>query len=181
MMRILGDYRRFFAMQKGRLARRNIDISGCPVSHLAFRTTTYKEYLGLRDRIEQHCAANIENVWNGRPISKLLLETPLDLDDGFEVSLIELIPPTHQRLYKMGLEHVGIVLGESIEEFGRTHQSNLTGQQCHGTEREPYCILFEDNTQVKFYRESLMGMLIKEGCLFEGFSHVDNWADPESC
>ena len=98
MVQILGDYQGFFAMQKGRLAERNMDISGYSVSHLAFRTETYDEYLALRDRIEQHCTANIENVWNGRPNSKMLLKSALDLGDGFEVSLVELIPPVHQRL-----------------------------------------------------------------------------------
>ena len=176
MIQILGDYQGFFAMQKARLARRSMDISGCPVSHLAYRTETYDEYLALRDRIEERCSANIENVWNGRPISKMLLNSPLDLGDGFEVSLIELIPPIHQRLYKMGLEHVGIVIGDSVDEFGCVHRSNLTGQQFQSPLCEPYYVLFEeDYTHVKFYRESLMDVCIKEGLSLEGFSHVSNW------
>jgi predicted metalloenzyme YecM len=176
MIQLLGDYQGFFAMQKARLAERNMDITGCPVSHLAFRTETYDEYLALRDRIEQHCTANVENVWNGRPNSKMLLASPLNLGDGFEVSLIELIPPMHQRVYKMGLEHVGIVVGKSVDEFGRVHRANLTGQQFQSSECEPYYILFEDYTHVKFYRESLMDVCIKEGQTFEGFSHVSNWS-----
>lgn len=172
MIQILGDYQGFFAMQQARLARHNMDISGCAVSHLAFRTETYEEYLGLRDRIEQHCAANVENVWNGRPISKLLLELPLDLGDGFEVNLIELIPPIHQREYKMGLEHVGVVVGEGIDEFAHIHRSNLTGQQFQNSECEPYYVSFEDNTHVKFYRKSLQDVCIEDGQIFEGFLHV---------
>ena len=175
MNKLLGDYQAFFTMQKARLARCNIDITGCPVSHLAFRTETYNEYLTMRNRIEQHCAANIENVWNGRPNSKLLLKSALDLGDGFEVSLIELIPPMHQRVYKMGLEHVGIVVGDSIDEFGRVHRSSLTGQQFQSPLCEPYYVLFEDYTHVKFYRESLMDVCIQEGQTFEGFAHVDSW------
>jgi predicted metalloenzyme YecM len=176
MIQILGDYQGFFAMQTARLAQRNMDISGCRVSHLAYRTETYDNYLALRDRIEEHCSANIENVWNGRPISKMLLNSPLDLGDGFEVSLIELIPPIHQRLYKMGLEHVGIVIGDSVDEFARVHRSNLTGQQFQAPLCEPYYVLFdEDYTHVKFYRESLMDVCIKEGQTFDRFSHVSNW------
>jgi len=174
---ILGDYQGFFAMQKARLAERNMEISGCPISHLAFRTETYDEYLALRDRIELHCSANIENVWNGRPISKMLLKSALDLGDGFDVSLIELIPPVHQRVYKMGLEHVGIVIGDSIDEYGRAHRSNLTGQQFQSPVCEPYYVLFEDYTHVKFYRESLMDVCVKEGQTFDGFLHVADWSD----
>jgi predicted metalloenzyme YecM len=176
MIQILGDYQGFFAMQKARLARLNMDISGCRISHLAYRTETYDEYLALRDRIEEHCSANIENVWNGRPISKLLLNSPLDLGAGFEVSLIELIPPIHQRLYKMGLEHVGIVIGDRVDEFARVHRSNLTGQQFQAPLCEPYYVLFEeDYTHVKFYRESLMDVCTQEGQTFDRFSHVSNW------
>jgi hypothetical protein len=29
--------------------------------------------------------------------------------------LIELIPPVHQRVYKMGLEHLGVVVGDTFE------------------------------------------------------------------
>lgn len=150
----------------------NIDISGYSVSHLAFRTETHDEYLEMRDHIERHCTANIENVWNGRPISKLLLKSPLDLGDGVEVSLLELIPPVHQRVYKMGLEHLGIVVGEYVDEFARKHRAALTGQQFQSSVCEPYYVLFEDYTHVKFYRESLMDVCITEGQIFEGFSHV---------
>jgi predicted metalloenzyme YecM len=177
MIEVLGDYKGFFAMQKARLMRRDIDISGYPISHIAFRTETFEEYLDLRGTIEPYCAANVENVWNGRPNSKMLLESPLNLGDGFEVSLIELIPPIHQRVYKMGLEHVGVVIGERVDEFGRVHRANLTGQQFQSSVCEPYYILFEDYTHVKFYRVSLMDACIKEGRIFEGFSHVSNWND----
>jgi len=172
MIQILGDYQGFFAVQKARLSQQNIDISGYPISHLAYRTETIEVYLGMRDRIEQHCTANIENIWNGRPISKLLLESPLDLGDGFTVSLIELIPPVHQRKYKMGLEHLGIVVGDDVDEFAREHRSNLTGQQFQSSVCEPYYVLFEDYTHIKFYRESLKEVCISEGQEFNGFSHV---------
>ena len=174
MNQILGDYQGFFAMQRTRLAQLNIDISGYPVSHLAYRTETHEEYLVMRERIENHCVANIENVWNGRPISKMLLLSPLNLGDDFEVSLIELIPPVHRRVYKMGLEHLGIVVGDTVDEFSRTHRSALTGQQFQSSVCEPYYVLFDDYTHVKFYRESLMEVCIKEGQKFEGFSHVSD-------
>lgn len=181
MRQILGDYRGFFALQKSRLSRLNIDISAYSVSHLAFRTGTRDEYMSLRDRIERHCVANVESVWNGRPISKLLLESPLDLGEEHEVCLIELIPPIHQGLYKMGLEHVGMVVGERIDEFARSHRSHLTGQQSQASVREPYFVSFDDHTHVKFYKKSLADMCIEEGQSFGGFSHVTNWNYSADC
>ena len=56
--------------------------------------------------------ANVENIWNGRPISKILLREPLEVEPHVTVDLIELLPPPHQRTYKMGLEHVGVVVGD---------------------------------------------------------------------
>jgi predicted metalloenzyme YecM len=149
----IGDYRAFFSLQLGRLKDIRIDISGCELSHLAYRTETYDEYLQTRERIERHCTSNIEKVWNGRPISIMQLNEPLDLGEGFEVGMIELIPPVHRRVYKMGLEHVGVVIGDSVDEFSHKHRAELTGQQFQSELCQPYYVtFFEDFTMVKFYR-----------------------------
>lgn len=177
MKNIIGDYAAFFSLLMGRLKDIRIDISGCEISHLAFRTETYKEYLSTRDDIEKHCSSNIENVWNGRPISIMQLEQPLDLGEGFEVRVIELLPPVHRRVYKMGMEHIGVVIGESVDEFSRKHRSALTGQQFQSEECEPYYVtFFDDFTMVKFYKTSLLDICESQhGRTFEGFAHVEDW------
>lgn len=177
MRDILGDYQAFFALQRERLSNLQIDISGCEVSHLAYRTETYTEYLRTRDQIEQHCASNIETVWNGRPISIMQLKEPLPLSAAFEVRVIELIPPVHRRVYKMGMEHFGVVIGDSVDDFSRRHRTALTGQQFQSEECEPYYVtFFEDFTMVKFYQMSLLEICKRQhGRSYEGFSHVENW------
>ena len=174
---IIGDYQAFFSLQLGRLIEIHIDISGCEISHLAYRAKTNDEYLRTRERIERHCTSNIENVWNGRPMSIMQLEEPLDLGDRFSVQVIELIPPVHRRVYKMGMEHIGVVIGDSIDEFSHKHRSELTGQQFQSEECEPYYVTFYDDfTTVKFYRNSLLRICESQhGRSFEGFSHVENW------
>jgi predicted metalloenzyme YecM len=174
---IIGDYQAFFSLQLGRLMAIHIDISGCEISHLAYRTKTNDEYLRTRERIERHCTSNIENVWNGRPMSIMQLEEPLDLSDRFKVQVIELIPPVHRRVYKMGMEHFGVVIGDSIDEFSHKHRSELTGQQFQSEECEPYYVTFYDDfTTVKFYRNSLLRICESQhGRSYEGFSHVENW------
>jgi hypothetical protein len=91
------------------------------------------------------------------------------------VSRIELIPPVHQRVYRMGLEHLGVVIGEEVDAFSREHRSVLTGQQFQGAAVESYYVLFEDFTHVKFYRRSFFDVCIDEGATFDGFVHVDDW------
>ncbi len=177
MKDIIGDFQAFFMLQLGRLNDVDIDISGCEISHLAYRTETYEEYLRIREKIERCCTSHVENVWNGRPISIMQLKEPLVLRVGFEVRVIELIPPVHRRVYKMGMEHIGVVIGDSVDEFSRKHRSELTGQQFQSEECEPYYVTFYDDfTTVKFYRNSLLEICASQhGRTYEGFSHVENW------
>ena len=176
---IIGDYRAFAAQQRDRLTTRGIDIGPYGLSHLAFRVPEWDQYLRVRSQLERHALANHEGVWNGRPISLILLEQPLEVLDGKVVPLIELIPPVHQRVYKMGLEHIGFVVGEAgFDGFVETHKPVLTGQQFQGPDSnpDPVYILMEDFTHVKFYRKSLMAAVEdSQGGSFEGFHHVEGW------
>ena len=90
---IIGDYRAFAAMQRDRLSARGIDISPYALSHLAVRVADWDLYVHQRTLLERHARANRESVWNGRPISLIVLAEPLDVLDGTPVSRIELIPP----------------------------------------------------------------------------------------
>ena len=173
---ILGDYRAFFAGQKDRLRARGIDISPYPLSHLAYRVPEWDQYVHVRSLLERHAAANVENIWNGRPISKILLREPLHVEPQVTVDLIELLPPPHQRVYKMGLEHLGVVVGEEFDAFSRAHRDVLTGQQFQSANVDPVYILMEDFTHVKFYRYSLRTGSERQGhASFDGFVHVDDW------
>ncbi len=172
---IIGDYRAFAAQQCDRLLSRGIDIRPYPLSHLAVRVPEWDQYVHLRTLLERHATANAENVWNGRPISKIVLAEPLEVLDGTPVSLIELIPPVHQRVYKMGLEHLGVVVGEEVDAFSREHRAALTGQQFQSPGFEPYYVLFEDFTHVKFYRISLYDGCVLQGAKFDGIVHVEDW------
>ena len=172
---IIGDYGAFAAMQRDRLIARGIDVAPYALSHLAVRVPDWDLYVHQRTLLERHATANLENVWNGRPISKIVLTEALLVLDGTPVSLIELIPPVHQRVYRMGLEHLGIVVGEDVDSFSREHRAALTGQQFQDAHTDPYYVLFEDFTHVKFYRRSLYDLCVLAGATFEGFVHVDDW------
>jgi predicted metalloenzyme YecM len=175
---IIGDYRGFAAQQRDRLLTRGIDISPFTLSHLAFRVPEWDQYVHVRTLLERYASANRENVWNGRPISLILPAEPLEVLDGKTVPMIELIPPVHQRVYKMGLEHLGVVVGDGFDVFVETHKPVLTGQQFQGPNStpDPVYILMEDFTHVKFYRRSLRESVeIDSGAFEDGFHHVDGW------
>ncbi|HEX7171737.1 MAG TPA: VOC family protein [Candidatus Limnocylindria bacterium] len=175
---LIGDYRAFTALQRDRLTALGIDIAPYELSHLAVRVPEWDQYVHLRTLLERHATANRENVWNGRPISLILPAEPLRVLDGQVIPMIELIPPVHQRVYKMGMEHVGVVIGEEVDAFARRHRPVLTGQQFQGPVpglNEPYYILFEDFTHVKFHRRPLREAVELQGGTFDGFHHVDDW------
>jgi hypothetical protein len=75
----------------------------------------------------------------------------------------------------MGLEHLGVVVGEEFDEFSRVHRAALTGQQFQSLAVDPVYILFEDFTHVKFYRRSFFDVVEDAVGGFEGFVHVDDW------
>ena len=175
---IIGDYRAFAEQQRARLDRFGIDITPHALSHLAYRVPEWDQYVHIRGLLERHAAANRENVWNGRPISLIVPRVPLDVLDGKLVPLIELIPPVHQRVYKMGLEHLGVVVGNAFDAFVAAHKPVLTGQQFQGPDSnpDPVYILFEDFTHVRFYRESLRASVeAGAGPFPNDIHHVDDW------
>src|SRR5262245_18918991 len=111
---IIGDYRAFAAMQRDRLLGRGIDIAPYPLDHLAVRVADWDLYVHQRTLLERHARANRENLWNGRPISLIVLAEPLEVLGGTPCSRVGRIPPVHQRVYRMGLEHLGVVVGAGL-------------------------------------------------------------------
>ena len=75
----------------------------------------------------------------------------------------------------MGLEHLGVVVGETVDDFVAAHRSAFDGQQFQSEVCKPYLVSFEDFTNVKFYRYSLADVLRREGHAFDGFVHADDW------
>src|SRR5215211_7336710 len=155
-------------MQRDRLLARGIDIAPYALSHLAVRVADWDLYVHQRTLVERHATTNRENVWNGRPISLIVLAEPLVVLDGTPVSGIELIPPVHQRVYRMGLEHLGVVVGDEFDDFSRRHRAALTGQQFQSSNVEPVYVLCDDFTHVKFYRRSCFHVVEDEEGRFEG-------------
>jgi predicted metalloenzyme YecM len=78
---IIGDYRAFAAQQRNRLSARGIDIAPYPLSHLAVRVPEWDQYVHVRTLLERHAIANVEGVWNGRPMSMIVPAEPLQVLD----------------------------------------------------------------------------------------------------
>lgn len=177
LRRLIGDYEAFYRTQVSRVRGIGIDVDHYPIGHLAIRTRGLAEYESLRDDIETYCTANVENVWSGRPISKLLLRRPLQVGDRHAIELIELIPPPHRAGYALGLEHIGFVVGDDFDSFLDRHRAKITTQQDQGPFNSPLLITFDDCTSVKFHRHSLADVVRLEGHRFDGFHRATTLDD----
>lgn len=159
VQQIIGDYKAFFSDILVRLTKVFIDIEGMPISHLCYRVTTIPEYEKTRDQLKAFCAAYAETRYNERPISMLLLKEPLVLSEDYSVSLIELPAPRTAHTYQSGLEHVGIIVGETLPRFKELYKAVLTGEKDRGPYCQPAFITFDNGKTAKFYERSLQEAL----------------------
>jgi predicted metalloenzyme YecM len=164
---ILGDYEEFFELILKNLKAAGIEVSHYPMSHLGYKAQSVEEYESVRDKLLLLAESMVENVHNGRPIAKIILQQPLLLPYGFEVSLMEIMPPKNSQAQKDGLEHLGFVIGEGLEGFRKEYSSILTGVQDQGPYCQPAYIVFNDGTRVKFYKYGLKEVVELEGRAFE--------------
>ena len=165
--RVIGDYQTFFSDLLYRMKTCGIDITGMPLSHFLYRTVTISEYEMLRDQLKLFCTHFVETQFNGRAVSVLHLKMPLLLEDGFEVSVIELPAPRAVHMYPSGLESIGVVVGKSLLNFNKKHQAVLTGIKDHGEHCQPSFITFDNDKTSKFYDISLVEIVMLQGWKFE--------------
>lgn len=160
---IIGDYNAFFSDLLYRMKKTGISISGMPMSHLLYQTTTLAEYEQMRDELKYHCSEFVETQFNDRAVSILILKNPLVLEDGFTVSMIELPAPRPAHMYPSGLESIGVVVGKKLADFITKHERVLTGVKEHGQYCKPAFISFDNDKTAKFYDISLRDIVVLQG------------------
>lgn len=165
--RLIGNYQEFFADLSARLKTVGISLTGLPISHLLYRVATLPEYTQLRDQLLPLCSEFVETQFNDRAISILILKEPLIIGDGFSVSTLELPAPRPAQRYPNGLESVGIIIGDNLNEFNQHYKHILTGIKEHGEHNKPSFITFENKKTVKFHAMSLKEMVLGQGWSIE--------------
>jgi len=153
----------FFSDLLRRMKQVGIDIVGMPMSHLLYRTTTMPEYNYLRDELRKYCSEFVETQFNDRAVSILILNNPLQLEDGFTVSMIELPAPRVAHMYPSGLESIGVTVGEKLPGFIKKYEHVLTGVKDHGQHCQPAFVTFDNDKTAKFYDISLREIVILQG------------------
>ncbi|MDX2165037.1 MAG: VOC family protein [Gammaproteobacteria bacterium] len=164
---LIGDYQTFFSDLLHRQKKIGIDISGMPMSHLLYRTSTLPEYEILRDQLKSFSRAFVETQFNGRAVSVFVLKDALKLEDNFEVDVIELPAPRPAHMYPSGLESIGVVVGKSLPEFIKKYSKVLTGVKDHGEHCQPAFVTFDNDKTSKFYNISLLEIVARQGWILE--------------
>ncbi len=163
--KVIGDYKGFFSDLLEQLIQLHIDVQGMPVSHICYRVSSVAEYETIRDQLKSFCSAYNEEDFNGRPISLLIVKTPLVLSKGFTTTMIELPSPRAAHTYPTGLEHGGIIVGEKLDKFKDKYKNVLTGEKDRKYYSVPF-IEFPNGKVVKFYKNSLKEIVESEGKKF---------------
>lgn len=165
---VIGDYVEFFAGLRLSLTNVGIDVTSYSISHLCYRVTNTAEYEAKRDGLKSFCRAFVENEFNGRPVSMLLLKSPLTLSKTHAASLIELPSPRAAHTYPPGLEHVGFVVRDTLTEFNERFRDVLSGVKDRGPECRPSFVTFADGKTAKFYDRPLMDIIERDGWRMRG-------------
>lgn len=160
---LIGDYKLFFSDLLNRLENIGITIKDTPISHLTYRVETIDEYTRLMEQLKIFCGQFVETQFNGRAVSIFVLKKPLDLDNNFVTSVIELPAPRLVHMYPTGLESVGLLLGEKLPGFIEKNKLKLTGIKDHGIYCQPAFITFENEKTAKFYDISLEEIIYLQG------------------
>lgn len=166
---LIGDYHAFFSDLLDRQKKIGIDISGIPMSHLLYRTSTLPEYENLREQLKLFCREFVETQFNGRAVSILVLKEFLKLEDNFETDVIELPAPRLAHMYPSGLESIGVVIGKSLPEFIKKYNNVLTGVKDHGEHCQPAFVTFNNEKTSKFYDISLLEIVARQGWVLEKY------------
>lgn len=163
LKKLIGDYDQFFSDLLKNIKNVGIDMSGMPMSHLLYRTSTLPEYEDLRDKLIPFCGEFVETQFNGRAVSILILKKPLLLEDGFTVSMIELPAPRPAHMYPSGLESIGVVVGNKLAVFIEKYKNAITGIKDHGIHCQPAFVTFKNDITAKFYDISLREIVTLQG------------------
>ncbi len=162
---ILDGYSAFFGKLTDRLEEVGIELKKeYYIDHLCYRTATIDDYKEKKNELLQISEKCLENIVNGRPISKFILKSPIILGKS-EVCLIELPSPKEGISYKNGFEHFEVVIGNDFDKFRENYKNVLTGEDFRNELNPEVYITFPEGT-VKFHKTPLAKVVELEGNSF---------------
>ena len=150
-----------------------IEINDKQIDHVCYRVETVQEYLSIKSILLKHGILLTESMIQGRPISTIYLNTPINFRN-WVIPCVELPYPKENSYYASGWEHLEIVISEQeqrscmnsasdLREFMRKYPDiNFDTKAINKEVNADISIKISDNTSIKFHC-----MPLNEVCQFE--------------
>jgi len=165
LRQIIGDYKFFVNDLLARLAQVGIDVKDYPIDHLCYKVSTLMNYRKTIELLKTHSQGFLETVHHGRPFSKLLLKTPLQVGK-YSIPVIEIPAPKPGQIIDDALEHLEIVVGSDYGNVKSLYQHLWTGTVDSGEFNQPFNITFDNGKTVRFHELSITEVIKLEGNSF---------------
>jgi len=152
---LIGDYDAFIAqvnrgLEESGIAREELAL----LDHLGYRTETIDEYRDALDAFRALGEDMGEIVIQGRPISIIALQNPIE-SGGWTIPFLEVIAPKAGSPYPSGLEHAEFVTVKLLKDFEKEHAELPFIRDAMNRRINPELKYREKGISVKFHRLSI--------------------------
>lgn len=124
------------------------------MDHIGYRTETLEEYKKVLEELRTLGKDMGEIVIEGRPISIIALDEPLETG-GWTIPFLEVIAPKASSPYPSGLEHAEFVTVRLLSDFEKAHPDLNFIRDAMGRKINPELKYREHGISVKFHRLSI--------------------------
>jgi predicted metalloenzyme YecM len=144
------------------LEKVGIDVSGLEMDHIAYKTSSEKEYFELKPDFLKIGSLVKESMVRERRVGIFELNKPWYYKN-YKVSAVELIAPKVGEIIKSGFEHAEFVLNESYESFmGKVPKINWDTSVMNSDLFSMIKLRLTEDMQVKFHQMPILEMVKKE-------------------
>ncbi len=144
------------------LEKVGIDVSNLEMDHIAYKTSSEKEYFDLMPDFLKIGSLVKESIVRERRVGIFKLNKPWYYKD-YTISAVELIAPKKDEIIKPGFEHAEFVLNESYKSFmKRTPNLDWDITVMNSDLFSMIKLKLMNNMQVKFHQIPILEIVEKE-------------------
>jgi len=129
----------------------DLDVSSYECDHIAYRTTTKKEFEAMVEEFSKLGKKLPDAIIRSRIVSVFKLYKPLVIG-SYTIPAIELLEPAEGDKFRSGLEHAEFIVNADLEEFSKQNESLNWNKQDLDREISPELgLAIDENLGVKFH------------------------------
>ena len=146
----------------GNLRKIGVDVSSLEMDHIAYKTSSEKEYFKLKPDFLKIGSLVKESIVRERKVGIFKLNIPWHYKD-YSISAAELIAPKKDEIIKSGFEHAEFVLNESYKSFMEKYRHLSWDTSVMNSDLFSMIKLkLTEDMQVKFHQMPILEIVEKE-------------------